>query len=87
MVVLDYATPRPRSTWKERLPGIELITLTVVRVPHDPKDSPILQAALGSGSDLLVTNDRHLLDLNPQRGLRIVSMHDYHEMLRTEGLL
>jgi putative PIN family toxin of toxin-antitoxin system len=34
-------------------------------VPQDPADSPILKAALAAGVDLLVTNDRHLLALNP----------------------
>ena len=31
------------------------------RVPGDPDDSPILQAALAAGADYLVTNDTHLL--------------------------
>src|ERR1041385_6419493 len=34
-------------------------------VPGDPADSPILQAALTAGADYLVTNDVHLLALNP----------------------
>src|SRR4051812_34299352 len=34
-------------------------------VAGDPKDSPILQAALAAGVDYLVTNDRHLLSLDP----------------------
>ncbi len=56
-------------------------------VPHDPKDSPILQAAVGCGADYLVTNDRHLLELNPYESLCIISMTDYYELLRQEGLL
>ena len=56
-------------------------------VPDDPKDSPILQAALKAGADYLVTNDRHLLDLSPYEGLRIVSMTDYYQILVDEGLL
>ena len=57
------------------------------QVPQDPKDSPILQAAIGCSADCLVTNDRHLLSLDPCEGLRIMSMTDYHELLRQEGLL
>jgi putative PIN family toxin of toxin-antitoxin system len=60
---------------------------TRVRVPHDPKDSPILQSALDSGTDYLVTNDHHLLDLNPFRGLRIISMDAYHQLLQNQGIL
>ena len=54
-------------------------------VPKDVKDTPILRAALDAGADYLVTNDRHLLDLNPYEGLRIVSMTDYHQLLISEG--
>ncbi len=56
-------------------------------VPLDAKDTPILRAALDAGVDYLVTNDRHLLDLTPYEGLRIVSMSEYFGILVSEGLL
>ena len=56
-------------------------------VPDDTKDTPILRAALEAGVDYLVTNDRHLLDLNPYEGVRIVSMTEYHGILVSEGLI
>ena len=56
-------------------------------VPEDAKDKPILQVALGCGADYLVTNDRHLLALDPFQSLRIISMDSYFELLRGEGLL
>lgn len=56
-------------------------------VPQDVADTPILRAALTAGVDYLVTNDRHLLDLNPYEGLRIVSMTEYLEFLVNEGLI
>jgi len=56
-------------------------------VADDPADSPILQAALAAGADYLVTNDAHLLALHPYEGLRIVSLSDYYQLLRAEGLL
>jgi putative PIN family toxin of toxin-antitoxin system len=56
-------------------------------VPQDPADSPILRAALAAGGDYLVTNDRHLLALDPYEGLRIISMYAYHQLLRDEGHL
>jgi putative PIN family toxin of toxin-antitoxin system len=56
-------------------------------VPNDANDSPILAAALASGSDYLVTNDPHLLVMNPYEGLRIISLSDYHQLLFHEGLL
>jgi putative PIN family toxin of toxin-antitoxin system len=56
-------------------------------VPQDPADSPILRAALAAGADHLVTNDAHLLALDPYEGLRIISMDTYYRMLQDEGLL
>ena len=56
-------------------------------VPVDPADSRILRAALQAGADYLVTNDQHLLGLDPYQGLRIVSMSTYYEVLRNEGIL
>ena len=56
-------------------------------VPSDPKDSPILRAALSASVDLLVTNDPHLLQLSPYEGLRIVSMSEYCQFLQDRGLL
>jgi predicted nucleic acid-binding protein len=56
-------------------------------VPDDVKDTPILRAALEAGVDYLVTNDRHLLDLNPYEGLRIVSMTEYYGILISEGVI
>lgn len=57
------------------------------RVPDDPKDTPILRAALHCGADYLVTNDRHLLDLDPYEGLRVLSVAAFRELLRTHGLI
>jgi uncharacterized protein len=57
------------------------------RVPGDPDDSPILQAALAAGADYLVTNDADLLSLSPYEGLRILSMSDYYHLLEDRQLL
>lgn len=56
-------------------------------VPSDPADSPILRAAIQASADYLVTNDKHLLSLDPYEGLRVVSMAEYHDLLVDEGLL
>lgn len=57
------------------------------RVPADPNDSPVLRAAIAAGADFLVTNDAHLLALNPYHGLRLVSLSEYFDHLRVEGLV
>jgi putative PIN family toxin of toxin-antitoxin system len=56
-------------------------------VPEDMNDSPILHAALAAGAHYLVTNDRHLLAMNPYESLQILSMADYRQLLVVEGLL
>jgi putative PIN family toxin of toxin-antitoxin system len=55
-------------------------------VARDPADTPILRAALRCSADYLVTNDRHLLDLNPYEDLQIITMDDYLHMLDDRGL-
>jgi putative PIN family toxin of toxin-antitoxin system len=57
------------------------------QVPQDPNDSPILAAALAAGTDYLVSNDPHLLALDPYEGMRIISMNAYYRLLVDEGLL
>ena len=54
-------------------------------VPRDPADSPVLGAAVAAGVDLLVTNDTHLLALNPYESLGIISMAEYFNLLVDEG--
>ncbi len=56
-------------------------------VSDDRDDSPILQAAVEAAADYLITNDMHLLRLNPYESLRIISMSDYYRLLRNQGLL
>ena len=56
-------------------------------VPQDMDDSAILRAALAAGAHYLVTNDRHLLAMNPYEGLQIISMGDYRRLLVAEGML
>lgn len=56
-------------------------------VTLDIADTPILRAAVAAGVDYLVTNDQHLLDMDPYEGVRIVSMTDYRQILVNAGLI
>lgn len=56
-------------------------------VPGDPHDSPILVAALTASADYLVTNNAHLLVLDPYEGMRVVSMDAYYRLLVNEGII
>jgi putative PIN family toxin of toxin-antitoxin system len=41
-------------------------------VPDDPDDDKLVAVALAAGADAIVTNDRHLLDLDPHGSVRIL---------------
>ncbi len=43
-------------------------------VVADPADTPVLSAAFAAGADYLVSNDTHLLAMDPYESLRIISM-------------
>jgi predicted nucleic acid-binding protein len=57
------------------------------RVAEDEADTPILRAAMAASVDFLVTNDRHILALDPCEGVRIISMAQYFDLLVNEGLI
>jgi predicted nucleic acid-binding protein len=41
-------------------------------VPEDPEDDKLVAVSLAADADALITNDRHLLTLEPQGRLRIL---------------
>ena len=52
-------------------------------VPNDPKDDPIIAAAVAAKADYLVTGDRaHLLPIGEYQGIRIISPKTLLEVLR-----
>lgn len=87
---LGFSTRFARLT-RERIRRRSALVIPVLTsrhgVPHDPDDSPILAASLAAGVDYLVTNDMHLLALNPYRGLRIISLTKYFDLLVHSGNL
>jgi len=70
--LLDYI--RAQATWAA--PGSELgVEL------RDPADTKFLQAALSGQSDLIVTEDKDLLDIGKFQGVRIVPPWDMLSLL------
>lgn len=59
--------------------GMETVEPSEVprRVPDDPDDDKFLAAAVEGGADWIVTNDRHLLALNPFGEVRIGPPSEY----------
>jgi len=56
----------------EFVPAIQL-----VRECRDPKDDKFLEVALNGRADLIITGDEDLLEMNPWRGIAIVSPKEY----------
>jgi putative PIN family toxin of toxin-antitoxin system len=80
-----FAGAARQRIWKRSEPAET--PLSRHEVSADPNDSPILKSAIAAGVDFLVSDDHHFLELNPYEGIRIVSMREYAEILRTQGLL
>jgi uncharacterized protein len=57
---------------------VEIVeVLQHIRASRDPKDDKFLDAAVNGRADVIVTGDKDLLDLNPYRGIAIVTPADY----------
>ncbi len=54
-------------------------------VPDDPADEAVLACALDAEADLVVSGDRHLLDLAEYRGIRILTVREFMVKLSAEN--
>jgi len=60
-------------------------TEAVAAVSADPKDDRFLEAAIAGDADLIVSGDRHLLDLRSFRGTPIVTARDLLNRLQDKS--
>jgi putative PIN family toxin of toxin-antitoxin system len=74
-----YVRRERREALLQRVAAIVEIVevLQAVRASRDPNDDKFLEAAVNGRANVLVTGDRDLLDLNPFRGIEIVTPADY----------
>jgi len=74
-----YVRRERRDALLERVASlVEIIdVLQAIRASRDPKDDKFLEAAVNGRADVIVTGDKDLLDLNPFRGIAIVTPADY----------
>jgi uncharacterized protein len=57
---------------------VEIVdVLQSIRASRDPNDDKFLKAAVNGRADVIVTGDKDLLDLNPFRGIAIVTPAAY----------
>jgi len=52
-------------------------------IPADPADDRVLACAVEGQADLIVSGDRHLLDLGEYQGISIVTVREFWERLQT----
>jgi putative PIN family toxin of toxin-antitoxin system len=50
-------------------------------IPDDPADEMVLACAVAAGADLIISGDRHLLDLGPYRSIPILTARQFLERL------
>lgn len=74
-----YVRRERRDALLERVASlVEIIdVLQSIRASRDPKDDKFLEAAVNGRADVIVTGDKDLLDLNPFRGIAIVTPAAY----------
>ena len=74
-----YVRRERRDALLERVASlVEIIdVLQSIRASRDQKDDRFLEAAVNGRADVIITGDKDLLDLNPFRGIAIVTPADY----------
>jgi putative PIN family toxin of toxin-antitoxin system len=74
-----YVRRERREALLERIASlVEIVeVLQAIRASRDPKDDKFLEAAVNGRADVIVTGDKDLLNLNPFRGIAIVTPADY----------
>ena len=74
-----YVRRDRREALLERIAAlVEIVdVLQPVRASRDPKDDKFLEAAVNGRADVILTGDRDLPELNPFRGIAILSPADY----------
>ena len=74
-----YVPRERRDALLERVASlVEIIdVLQPIRASRDPNDDKFLDAAVNGRADVVVTGDKDLLDLNPFRGVAILTPAEY----------
>ncbi len=54
-------------------------------IPEDPADETVLACAVDAQADVIVSGDRHLLDLGSYRSIPILTVRQFLERLETDS--
>jgi len=55
----------------------------VMPIINDPSDDAVLACALGAKADLIISGDRHLLDLKEYQGVQLVKAAEAARIVRS----
>jgi putative PIN family toxin of toxin-antitoxin system len=69
----------------ERFTHRAMITSKLNVVTADPSDNRLLECAIAMKSQYLVSGDEHLLALGQYEGIRIVTLTEFMEILRSDA--
>lgn len=50
-------------------------------IPDDPSDEMFLACAMDAAADCIVSGDRHLLDISEYKGIPIITVNEFKEIL------
>jgi len=84
----DRYVPRERrdALLLRLAPLIEIVEVVQrVQASRDPDDDKFLEVAINGRADVVVSGDGDLLDLNPFRGIAILTPADYVDRQTTSG--
>lgn len=85
-VAKDFMFPKSKllSSYKSliRLVSIQDELETKSYCPDDPDDDVFIKTALSSDTNIIVSNDKHILKINGIEGLRIIKSNPFLEILR-----
>ena len=72
------ARPRREELLARLAPHVEIVEIVQqVRACRDPKDDQFLEAAVNGQADVIITGDKDLLELDPFRGVAIITPAAY----------
>jgi len=80
-VNLDIVTDWDKSIRKNAITVVPHRKIEAIK--EDPADNKFLECAVESHADYIVTGDRHLKMLNQFEGIKIVSVNDFLDILKT----
>ena len=79
------AEARAATEWLSEIADVVEPKQTVDIIKNDPDDNRILECALASRSDFIVSGDKHLLTVRAFQGMPIVKVAEFMQIMQSRG--